>query len=36
MKLKVMGEMCVCVCGVGRGGCLVVLAVERSFICSSL
>ena len=35
MKLIVMGEMCVCMCGVGRGGCLVVLAVERSFLCSS-
>ena len=30
-----MGEMCVCVCGVGGGGCLVVLAVEKSFLCSS-
>ena len=31
-----MGEICMCVCGVSCGGCLVVLAVERSFLCSSL
>ena len=30
-----MGDMCVCMCGVGGGGCLVVLAVEKSFLCSS-